>query len=89
MANELAKLDGGVMVRDEWTDERKALVREMYCRGASELEFDVFVETCKRTGLSPLMKQIYCIMRKVQGKEQMTIQVAIDGCRLIADRTGC
>lgn len=88
MANELARLDGGVMVRDEWTDDRVALVKTMYCKGASETEFEVFVETCKRTGLSPLAKQIYCIMRKNQGQLQMTIQVGIDGFRLIADRTG-
>ncbi len=71
-----------------WDDSRIALVRKMYCKGASQEEFEVFIETCKRTGLSPLMKQIYCIMRTHKNVEQMTIQVGIDGFRLIADRTG-
>jgi phage recombination protein Bet len=89
MANELARLDGGVMVRDEWTDDRKNLIRRMYCRGADDVQFDVFVETCRRTGLSPLMKQIYCVLRQSKGEQVMTIQVGIDGFRLIADKTGC
>jgi phage recombination protein Bet len=88
MTEELARIETGTLARDTWDDERVSLIRRMYCKGASQEEFEVFIETCKRTGLSPLMKQIYCIMRKSGGQEQMTIQVGIDGFRLIADRTG-
>lgn len=89
MSEELARIEaGGVVLRDEWTDDRVDLIRRMYCKGASQEEFEVFVETCKRTGLSPLARQIYAIRRKSGGQEQMTIQVGIDGFRLIADRTG-
>lgn len=47
-------------------------------------ELLLFGMICQQTGLSPFAKQIYGIRRK--GK--LTFQCAIDGYRLIADRTG-
>jgi phage recombination protein Bet len=52
--------------------------------GLSTDDINLFLYTCKRTGLDPIFKQIYAIPRK--GK--MTIQTSIDGLRLIADRSG-
>lgn len=49
-----------------------------------------FMYVAKRTGLDPMIKQIYPVYRwdyKI-GKEKMTIQVGIDGMRLVAERTG-
>lgn len=63
MTEELARIEQGGMVRDEWTDERKSLVKRTFAKGASDDEFDLFIEVCKRTGLSPLARQIYAIMR--------------------------
>lgn len=88
MATELARLENAPLAQDEWTDARVDLVKRTYCKGVSDDEFELFIEVCKRTGLSPLARQIYAIMRKSDGKPQMTIQVGIDGFRLIADRTG-
>jgi phage recombination protein Bet len=49
-----------------------------------------FMYVAKRTGLDPMVKQIYPVYRwdYKTGKEKMTIQVGIDGMRLVAERTG-
>ena len=64
--------------------EKIDLIKQTVAKGASDLEFELFMHACKRTGLDPLMKQIYCIKRGAN----MAIQTGIDGYRLIADRTG-
>ncbi len=68
----------------EFSQERKNLIKQTICRGATDSEMDLFIHACTRTGLDPLMKQIYFI--KYGG--QPTFQVSIDGYRLIAERTG-
>lgn len=49
-----------------------------------------FMYVAKRTGLDPMIKQIYPVYRwdTRVGAEKMTIQVGIDGMRLVAERTG-
>lgn len=79
---------GGGMVAI--SDATLELARQTVAPGLSEDEFAVFSHACRHTGLDPLMKQIYAIKRwdKANQREKMTIQVGIDGARLIADRTG-
>ena len=60
------------------------LIKETVCKGASDNELELFLHACTRTGLDPLMRQIFSVTR---GKTR-TIQTGIDGYRLIADRTG-
>lgn len=77
MANELMKI--------EFTQDQEMLIRKQIAPNANKDELQLFLYQCKRTGLDPLTRQIYCIHRG--GK--MTIQTSIDGFRVVAERSGC
>jgi len=80
------------LARPGMTPEQIDLVRRQIAKGCSDEELRMFVGVCNRTGLDPLARQIYCLKRRVhedgQWKDAMSIQVSIDGFRLIAERTG-
>ncbi len=70
---------------DRFSRDQIDLIKQTVAVGATDLELRFFLENAARTGLDPLMRQIYFVKRKGKG----TIQVGIDGFRLIADRTRC
>lgn len=72
-----------------FTDEQLRIIRDICAPGCSDDEFVIFLHHCGRTGLDPLSKQIYGIMRwnSREKRKVLTIMTSIDGYRVIASRT--
>lgn len=73
-----------------FSEEQISILRDTHCRGATDAEFWYFVRTCERTRLDPFQRQIYAVRRwdSQQRAEVQQVQIAIDGFRLIAERSG-
>lgn len=80
------------------SEAQKLLLKKTVCseftksaKDLNALEFEIFCMQIERTRLDPFSRQIYPMVRigsKPPFKRTLSIQATIDGCRLIAQRTG-
>lgn len=81
----MTNTNGSALVEQQlWSTQQIELIKAQVCKDSSDTELSFFMATCKRTGLDPFQRQIFAVKRQ----SQMTIQISIDGFRLIAERTG-
>ena len=79
-------------VAPHFNPEQVALIKRTVCKGATDDELKMFMWQCERTGLDPFARQIYSIERREKRNDNWitvrSIQVSIDGFRLVAERSG-
>lgn len=83
-------MSNDLVAASQYTPEQIELLKRTICKDSTNDEFSMFVNQCKRTGLDPFAKQIHAVMRYDSrlNKKVMSIQVGIDGFRLVAQRSG-
>jgi phage recombination protein Bet len=93
MSKELALIQTGKDLIS-FDEKKTALIRNSVAKDLNQIEFDFFISVARARGLDPILNQIHAVKRKVKVsknpdkyEERMTIQVGIDGFRLIAART--
>jgi len=97
-AIQLHKVKGnaGLILRQHYSADEIALMKQTVAQNTTDLEFSWFLYVAKQRQLNPLTRQIHCVKRKQNYKDEetgqwlkkdvMTIQTGIDGYRTIAAR---
>lgn len=75
-----------------WTETQLAALAQIGVQNAPNSDLAVFLNYAQRTGLDPFARQIYMIGRRTKVGDnwvtKWTIQAAIDGLRIVAERSG-
>ena len=72
---------------DSFTQEQVELIKRTICKDSTDDELKLFLHVANKSKLDPFAKQIHAVKRYTKEGPVMSIQVGIDGYRLIAHRT--
>lgn len=74
----------------DYTGEQLALIRRTVAKDTTPDEFSMFMEVCRRVGLDPFRRQIYCLVYNAKNKDKRSVSfiTGIDGFRACAARNG-
>lgn len=78
------------IAQPRYNQDQIKLIKTTIAKGCTDDEFEMFMAVCNRTGLDPFAKQLYAVPRwdSKLNRNVISLQVSIDGFRLVAARTG-
>lgn len=73
----------------EYSTEQIRILAETVAKGCDQNELAFFLQVCKLKRLDPFSGQVHCMKRwdSDLGREKVSVQIGIDGFRVIASRT--